>query len=127
MSDENVVILTGRLGETPRFRTTPSGDEVCDISVASNRYSKPGPDGKRNQQTTWVKVTTWKQQAIWVNENCDAGDMVLVRGMLVDDNYEDKNTGQMTRRLLKIDNARVQLTSKRTTVENNNVGEIPEV
>jgi single-strand DNA-binding protein len=112
MSDVNNVTFSGRLTRNPELRTTPSGVSVTDLNVASNRYGKD-----RQQYTTYFRLTVWNQQAEWANERLGTGDLIFVQGQLVDDNFE-KN-GVMTSGRLKVDNARVQLVTKKTTNEDN--------
>lgn len=95
MYDVNEVFLTGRLTRNPELRKTPSGVSVCDLSLASNRYSGKDADGKARQFTTFTKVTLWDDKAEYFSERLHTGDLVMVRGRLVDDNFEkDMGNGQ---------------------------------
>lgn len=42
----NVVMLKGRLAKDPESRTSQNGNEVCRITIAVDKYTKPGEDKK---------------------------------------------------------------------------------
>lgn len=74
------VILVGNLGRDPEMRYTPSGQAVCNLSVATNRtWSR---DGEQQKETTWFRVTVWGRQAETVNQYLRKGRSVLVEGRL---------------------------------------------
>lgn len=62
-----------RLGRDAELRTIPSGEAVCNLSLAYD-YGKKGPDGKR--ATQWVDGSLWGKQA-------EALQQYLVKGKLV--------------------------------------------
>lgn len=119
MSDTNYVILEGRLVRDPDLRKTPSGVSVCDIHIASNRYTpKPPSDTGElqfRQHTTFAKVTLWNEKADKFSDVLHKGDRILVVGKLVDDNYKLKGQDAETRGRLKIDNVERITVVKRTT------------
>ncbi len=95
MQDINEVTLTGRLTRKPELRKTPSGVSVCDLSVASNRYIGKDDSGRPRQFTTFTKVTLWERKAEYWAQQLNTGDLLFVRGRLVDDNFEkDLGNGQ---------------------------------
>ena len=82
----HTIILVGRLGRDPELRFTPTGQAVCNLSVATD-HSYTGRDGQRVTQTTWFRVTVWGKQAETVNQYLAKGREVLVEGrMNPDDN-----------------------------------------
>lgn len=116
MSDVNIVVLSGRLTGNPELRRTKSGTAVCDLRLASNRYSKRDEDGNTKQWPTYTFVTVWDKRAEWAAEKLRVGDAVLVQGRLVDNNYT-LDDGTETKGRLKVDNARVQLLHKKVLAE----------
>lgn len=114
MSDINMVIFQGRLTRKPELRTTPSGVSVTDLSVASNRQvPKKGVEGEFNEFTTFAKVTLWNKMAERYAQRLNTGDMIIVQGRLVDDNFE--KDGNKTSGRLKIDQvSQVNVVPKRT-------------
>ena len=76
----HTIILVGNLGRDPEMRYTPSGQAVCNLSVATNRtWSR---DGEQQKETTWFRVTVWGRQAETVNQYLRKGRSVLVEGRL---------------------------------------------
>lgn len=49
-----------RLGRDAEIRYTPSGEAVCNLSLAVN-YGKKGEDG--NRPTQWIDASLWGQRA----------------------------------------------------------------
>lgn len=49
-----------RLGRDAELRFTPSGEAVCNLSLAVN-YGKKGDDG--NRLTQWIDASLWGKQA----------------------------------------------------------------
>ena len=78
----NKIALIGNLTADPELRTTPSGINVCNFSLAVNCRSKKesGPDVKNNVQ--YFHITVWRTLA----ENCKKyltkGRKVFVAGPL---------------------------------------------
>jgi len=80
----HTIIVVGRLGRDPELRFTPSGQAVCNLSVATD-HSYTSRDGQRVSQTTWFRVTVWGKQAETVNQFLAKGRQVLVEGRLNSD------------------------------------------
>lgn len=80
----HTIIVVGRLGRDPELRFTPSGQAVCNMSVATD-HSYTNRDGQRISQTTWFRVTVWGKQAETVNQYLAKGRQVLVEGRLSPD------------------------------------------
>jgi single-strand DNA-binding protein len=82
----------GNITRDLEVRYTPGGAAVCDIGLAVNRKYKSGDEWK--EEVLFIDVTTWGKVA----ENCgqflSKGRPILVSGELVQDNWEDKATGQ---------------------------------
>lgn len=49
-----------RLGRDAELKYTPSGEAVCNLSLAVS-YGKKGPDG--NRPTQWIDAALWGKQA----------------------------------------------------------------
>lgn len=78
------IVLVGNLGRDPEMRYTPSGKEVTNLSVATNRRYT-GSDGTPVEETIWFRVSVWGKQAIACNEYLAKGRQVLVEGRLIAD------------------------------------------
>jgi single-strand DNA-binding protein len=80
--------IVGNLGRDPELRYTPSGQAVCNFSVATSR-KWTGQDGQVQEETVWFKVSTWGKQAETCNQYLTKGRQVLVEGRLT----VDKDSG----------------------------------
>ena len=107
----NKVIIIGRLGRDPELKYTPSGQPVCNISVASDESYKD-KDGKKVELTEWHRVQLWRHQAEFAGKYLSKGRLVLVEGKLQTRKWEDKD--KITRYVTEIIARNIQaLDSKR--------------
>ena len=72
MNSMNAVILLGHVTRDPRLRTKSSGKSVCDFGLALNRRWID-INGDSKQETTFVDVMAWSQQAEVITEYCRKG------------------------------------------------------
>lgn len=79
------IIIIGNLGSDPEMRYTPSGQAVCNYSVAVNR-TWTSNDGVKGEETTWFRVSSWGKRAELDNQYLKKGQRVLVEGRLNPDN-----------------------------------------
>ena len=88
MSGVNKVILVGRLGADPELRSTPSGAQMCSLSIAtSETWVK---DGKREEKTEWHRVVLWSRQAELAQKYLKKGRMVYIEGKLQTRSWQDQ-------------------------------------
>lgn len=84
----NQVILIGNLTEDPELQYTQSGVARTTFTIAVNRQYRDAND-ELQEETTFVPITAWRNQA----ENCatylSKGRPVAVTGRLRISNYED--------------------------------------
>lgn len=84
----NQVILIGNLTDDPELQYTQSGVARTTFTIAINRQYRDSND-ELQEETTFVPITTWRNQA----ENCatylSKGRPVAVTGRLRISNYED--------------------------------------
>jgi single-strand DNA-binding protein len=99
MNSINHVMLLGHLTRNPRRRTLPSGRTVCDFGLALNRRWLD-LNGDSKQETTFVEVTAWNQQAEVITEYCQKGRPIVVEGRLEQDRWETPSGEK--RSLLKV-------------------------
>ena len=74
----------GRLTADPELKHTPSNVAVCTFSLAVNRRFN------RNE-TDFIDVVTWRQQAEFVSKYFAKGRMAVVSGRLQIRNWNDKD------------------------------------
>lgn len=82
MSVTNILILAGRLTKDPEIKKTNSGKSVAKFSIAVNEYK---------DKTTFVNCTAWEKMADLIGNHYKKGMMILVKGSLAIDKYEDKS------------------------------------
>ncbi|MCF7891114.1 single-stranded DNA-binding protein [Candidatus Bipolaricaulota bacterium] len=84
----NQVVLIGNLTDDPELQYTQSGVARTTFTIAVNRQYRDSND-ELQKDTTFVPITTWRNQA----ENCatylSKGRPVAVMGRLQISNYED--------------------------------------
>ena len=82
----NRITLVGRLTRDPELRTTSTGKDVVEFSIAVNKRIKPadGPDAD------FFRVKAWGQTASYVGEYIGRGRLVSVDGRLESRKYTDK-------------------------------------
>lgn len=81
------VVIVGRLGRDPEMRYMPDGSAVTSFSVATDRRWTDRNTGQPVDETTWFRVSVWGRQAETANQYLTKGQMVLVEGRLVPDQY----------------------------------------
>ena len=77
--------LTGNVGRVPETRVTRTGKQMANFSVASTVKSGD------SEQTTWVDVVVFDEQADIVTETLQPGDRVVVSGSLQLEQYTKKD------------------------------------
>lgn len=86
----NKVILVGRLGADPEVRATPSGVQVCNLSIATNHVAYDR-DGNKNESTEWHRVVFFGRQAEVCGEYLRKGSQIYVEGRLQTRKYTDRD------------------------------------
>lgn len=91
----NKVSLIGNLGKDPEIRTMPSGDKVCNISVATSESWKDKNTGERKEKTEWHRVSIFSQGLVRVCEQyLRKGQKVYIEGRLETRKWTDQASGQ---------------------------------
>lgn len=83
----NQVILLGRLTRDPELRTTTSGKNIVNFSIAVDR-------GGADDTADFFEVTAWEKLGDLVMQYLGKGRKVLVQGRLRQDSWDDKETGK---------------------------------
>ncbi len=89
----NKVMLFGNLTRDPELRALPSGMNVVNFSLATNRTYKDR-DGKKQEQTDFHNVVVFGRQADTVNQYMKKGSSVFVEGRLQTRSWDDKASGE---------------------------------
>jgi len=85
---QNIVILAGNIGQEPETRTTQGGTRITHFTLATSRprYSEGrvvrDENGYRVQDTEWHRITAFNGLGKTVQDHCEKGMKVLVRGRI---------------------------------------------
>ena len=80
MADTHVTI-TGNLTDDPEVTFTGSGQAVCNFRLAVTPRVRDG-DSWRDGDTSFFRITAWRQLAEHVGDSLAKGDRVIVQGQL---------------------------------------------
>jgi single-strand DNA-binding protein len=89
VADFNRIIMIGNLTRDPELRQLPSGQNVCRLSIASNRQFKNRQSGQMIQEVCYIDVDVWGAQAESTNQYLKKGRPVLIEGRLKLDSWKD--------------------------------------
>lgn len=85
----NKVILVGRLTRDPDVRTTPSGQTVATLGMATNNYWTD-KSGQRQERTEFHTVVLWGRVAEIAGQYLTKGQEAYIEGRLQTRSYTDK-------------------------------------
>lgn len=83
----NRVVLVGRLTKDPEFRTTPSGVNIANFTLAVNR-TFTNAQGER--EADFINVVVFRKQAENVNNYLFKGNLAGIDGRIQSRSYENK-------------------------------------
>lgn len=86
----NKVILMGNLTRDVDMRTTPSGQNVANFSLAVTR-SWRDQNGTQQDQTSFINCVAWGKPGEIIAQYVSKGSPLLVSGRLAQRSYEDKD------------------------------------
>ena len=84
----NKVILMGRLTKDPEVKQTPSGNMVCQFTIACDRRFK-AQNGER--QADFINCVAWKNHATTIGNYFHKGSRIMVVGSIQTRSYDDQN------------------------------------
>jgi single-strand DNA-binding protein len=85
----NKSVIVGRVTQPPQLRSTPSGQSVLSMSVATNRvwtYKQ----GTKQEAVEFHNVVIWGKTAEVASTFLEKGSLVLVEGRLETRSWQDK-------------------------------------
>ena len=89
----NKVILMGNLTRDVEMRTTPSGQNVANFSLAVSRSWKDN-NGQTQEQTSFINCVAWGKAGEIIAQYTSKGSGLLVSGRLDQRSWDDKESGQ---------------------------------
>ncbi len=102
----NKVILVGRLTRDPEIRTTPTGQSVATIGMATNNFWTD-KSGQKQEKTEFHTVILWGRQAEIAGQYLTKGQELFVEGRLQTREYTAKDGSQ--RRVTEVVGENMQL------------------
>ena len=94
---QNIVILAGNIGQAPETRTTQGGASITHFTLATSRprYSEGrvirDENGYRVQDTEWHRITAFNGLGKTIQQHCEKGMKVLVRGRIHYTKWTDRD------------------------------------
>ena len=82
MSSVNKAIVIGHLGRDPETRTFPSGDQVCNVTVATSEKWKDKQSGEMREATEWHRIVFNGKLAEIAAQYLSKGSLVYVEGSI---------------------------------------------
>lgn len=86
----NKIFLIGRLGSNPEVRSTSTGQDVANFSIATDE-SYTASNGEKIQKTEWHKIVAWGRQAEFVANYLHKGSLVYIEGKIETRKWKDQS------------------------------------
>ncbi|MCE1194938.1 single-stranded DNA-binding protein [bacterium] len=96
MNSLNSILVEGNLVRDPAVKTTPSGSQVCDFTLATNRFYKNGEEGFE-KEVSYFDIEAWSRLGAACSQNLKKGRGVRVVGRLKQDRWTDPEGKQRAR------------------------------
>lgn len=119
-------VLIGRITKDIELSVTPSGKEVTNFTVASDRAF--GKDENGNKITDFVDCVAWGQTAVFISKYFHKGKMIFATGELQSKRYTDSQGNKRVAWEVRVDETyfcgdRSQSIENAQTAENTTVME----
>ena len=89
----NKVLLYGNLTRDPELKALPSGSQVANFGLATNRTYKD-KNGQKQEATEFHNVVAFGRTAEVIAQYCKKGRPIYVEGRLQTRSWDDKETGK---------------------------------
>ncbi len=102
----------GNLGDKPKHKTVPIGDEARDVLELRVYFDRPVPDGDGSYTDKggfWLNANLWGNRAKPLSELLDKGMRVRVEGTLIQETWEDKEGEERSGMKLDLDSLALEL------------------
>lgn len=102
----------GNLGDKPKHKVVPVGDEqrdVLDLRIYFDRSVPDGDGGYADKGGFWLSANLWGQRAKTLNELLDKGMRVRVEGTLIQETWEDREGEERSGMKLDLDALTLEL------------------
>ena len=85
----NKAIIIGRLTRDPEAKTTPSGQMVCNLGIATNRVWN-NQNNEKQEMTEFHNVVLWRKLAEVASQYLKKGSLVLIEGRIQTRSWQDQ-------------------------------------
>jgi len=86
----NKAFIVGRLTRDPESKTTPNGNRVASLSVATNRTFKD-KEGNRQEQAEFHNIVVWGRLAEIASQYLVKGQEVMIEGRIQTRSWDGKD------------------------------------
>ena len=86
----NKVILIGNLGQNPEVRYSPSGQAICNLSIATSE-AWTDKNGAKQEKTEWHRVVVFGKLAELCSQYLSKGRQAYIEGKLQTRSWQDKD------------------------------------
>ena len=87
MNSLNSILLEGNLVRDPESKTLPTGSQVCNFTVASDRFYRQ--EDNLEKEVSYFDVEAWSKLGLACSQNLKKGRGVRVVGRLKQDRWTD--------------------------------------
>ncbi len=89
----NKVFLYGNLTRDPELKALPSGSQVANFGLATNRTYKD-KSGAKQEATEFHNIVAFGRTAEVIAQYCKKGRPIFVEGRITTRSWDDKETGK---------------------------------
>lgn len=82
------ITIVGRLGADPEIKFTNNGNAICSLTVVTDQRYKDDAGKWQSKDTSWWRVTAWRQLAENCADTLQKGDLVMCVGKMKQRSYE---------------------------------------
>ncbi len=99
----NKVLLYGNLTKDPEMKALPSGIQVANLSMATNRTWKD-KDGRKQEAVEYHNVVVFGKQAELISQYVKKGNPLYIDGRLQTRSWDDKDGSKKYRTEIIVEN-----------------------
>ena len=85
----NKVIFIGNLGSDPEVKTTPSGAQAANFSLATSEAWTDKASGEKTEKAEWHRLVLWRRLAEIAGQYLNKGAKIYVEGKLQTRSWDD--------------------------------------
>ena len=85
----NKIILIGNLATDPELRSTPSGQQVCNFRLATNRIWVDKTTRQQQKETEYHTVVAWRRLAEIASQFLTKGSLAMIEGRIRTRSWQD--------------------------------------